>query len=90
MPLGRCNKVPTAVFFPGEGGGIGAARAICQHCEVRGSCLEYALVNRIPHGVWGGTSERERRRILRERWARERERQRSATATERAAPGRCG
>jgi WhiB family redox-sensing transcriptional regulator len=46
---------------------VDVARKICQDCAVRGPCLEYALVNRIDHGVWGGTSERERRRILRQR-----------------------
>ena len=34
---------------------------------MKDQCLEYALRNRIDHGVWGGTSERERRRILRRR-----------------------
>ncbi|HWW54027.1 MAG TPA: WhiB family transcriptional regulator [Acidimicrobiales bacterium] len=40
---------------------------MCIECPVKGRCLEYALRNRIDHGVWGGTSERERRRILRRR-----------------------
>jgi WhiB family redox-sensing transcriptional regulator len=47
--------------------GVEAAKRVCKTCEVRSLCLEYALHNRIDHGVWGGTSERERRRILRRR-----------------------
>jgi WhiB family redox-sensing transcriptional regulator len=43
------------------------ARRICADCPVKDLCLEYALVNRIDHGVWGGCSERERRRLLRQR-----------------------
>jgi WhiB family redox-sensing transcriptional regulator len=43
------------------------AQRICADCPVSEACLEYALVNRIDHGVWGGRSERERRRILRRR-----------------------
>ena len=43
------------------------ARRICAECPVKGACLEYALRNGIDHGVWGGTSERERRRIARRR-----------------------
>jgi WhiB family redox-sensing transcriptional regulator len=46
---------------------VDAARRICADCPVKAPCLEYALANRIDHGVWGGTSERERRRILRKR-----------------------
>ena len=40
---------------------------MCEVCPVRVDCLEYALANRLDYGVWGGTSERERQRILRER-----------------------
>jgi WhiB family redox-sensing transcriptional regulator len=43
------------------------AQRECAECSVRTECLEYALVNRIEHGVWGGVSERERRRILQRR-----------------------
>ena len=47
--------------------GVDRARAICKGCPVLDTCLEYALTERIEHGVWGGTSERERRRILKRR-----------------------
>lgn len=43
------------------------ARAICARCPVREPCLEYALANREPHGVWGGANETERRALLRAR-----------------------
>ncbi|MEZ5311676.1 MAG: WhiB family transcriptional regulator [Microthrixaceae bacterium] len=45
---------------------------VCATCPVKTQCLEYALANRIDHGVWGGTSERERRRILKRRSAERR------------------
>ncbi len=67
MSEGNCSSVSPATFFPSDGVGVDAARKICQDCPVRSPCLEYALVNRIDHGVWGGSSERERRRILRRR-----------------------
>jgi WhiB family redox-sensing transcriptional regulator len=47
--------------------GVDRARAICKGCPVGTNCLEYALEERIEHGVWGGCSERERRRILKRR-----------------------
>ena len=67
MARGRCRDIPPGVFFPSDGVGVDAARRICMECPVREPCLEYALRNRIDHGVWGGASERERRRILRQR-----------------------
>lgn len=67
MSRGLCSDKPPEVFFPSDGVGVDRARKICADCPVKGQCLEYALVNRIDHGVWGGTSERERRRILRQR-----------------------
>ena len=45
----------------------GEAKAICAQCPVRQACLEYALTNRERDGVWGGATERERRRIIRQR-----------------------
>lgn len=67
MVDGKCREMPPTLFFPSDGLGVQAAQRICADCPVAETCLEYALVNRIDHGVWGGRSERERRRILRRR-----------------------
>ena len=67
MARGRCQDVHPSTFFPSDGVGVEIARRICAECPVRSLCLEYALENRIDHGVWGGASERERRRIARQR-----------------------
>ncbi len=67
MPRGRCREIPPGTFFPSDGVGVEVARRICEGCPVKLPCLEYALFHRIDHGVWGGASERERRRILRQR-----------------------
>ena len=67
MAEGSCRTVPPSVFFPSDGGGVEVARRICATCPVKDPCLEYALRNGIDHGVWGGASERERRRIARRR-----------------------
>jgi WhiB family transcriptional regulator, redox-sensing transcriptional regulator len=67
MSRGRCRDMDPAMFFPSDGIGVQAAQRICGECPVKGPCLEYALGNRVDHGVWGGASERERRRILRRR-----------------------
>src|SRR6267378_7042504 len=67
MTEGKCRELPPSMFFPSDGVGVEVARRICAECPVRAACLEYALRNGIDHGVWGGTSERERRRIARRR-----------------------
>jgi WhiB family redox-sensing transcriptional regulator len=67
MAKGACRNYEPSVFFPSDGVGVDRARKICATCNVTEDCLEYALVNRIDHGVWGGCSERERRRILKRR-----------------------
>lgn len=67
MSKGECRNYPPTAFFPSDGVGVDAARAICATCKVSDQCREYALENRIDHGVWGGCSERERRRILKRR-----------------------
>jgi len=67
MLEGNCRVESPARFFPNDGVGVEVARRICAHCPVREDCLEYALGERIDHGVWGGASERERRRILKSR-----------------------
>jgi WhiB family redox-sensing transcriptional regulator len=63
----RCRGINPAEFFPSDGTGVETAQRVCAACPVTSECLEYALLNRIEHGVWGGASERERRRILRRR-----------------------
>ena len=67
MEDGECRKHLPETFFPSEGTGVAMAVRICARCPVQERCLEYALYHHIKHGVWGGTSERERRRIARRR-----------------------
>ena len=67
MAEGNCRHEPPSTFFPSDGVGVEIARRICESCPAKAPCLEYALRNRIDHGVWGGASERERRRIARQR-----------------------
>lgn len=62
-----CKKYPDIDFFPSDGYGVTVAQRICADCPVRTDCLEYALGHNEDHGVWGGASERERRRIRRVR-----------------------
>jgi WhiB family redox-sensing transcriptional regulator len=63
----HCRGANATAFFPSDGSGVEAVQRVCVHCPVRVDCLEYALINRLDYGVWGGTSERERQRILRQR-----------------------
>jgi WhiB family redox-sensing transcriptional regulator len=67
-----CLGADPDLFFPERGDhfGVLAAKAICATCPVREPCLEYALVNGVKGGVFGGKSERERRRLRRERSGR--------------------
>ncbi len=67
MRRGACRHYPPDAFFPSDGVGVERAKEICAECPVKMRCLEYALEHRIDHGVWGGASERQRQRILRER-----------------------
>lgn len=62
-----CLGMDGEKFFPEKGTATREAKKECQGCTVRGECLEYALVNNLEHGVWGGTSARERRRIRKQR-----------------------
>jgi len=59
MAAGNCRLYPPATFFPSDGVGVDKARKICAGCPVAVECLEYALEQRIDHGVWGGCSERD-------------------------------
>jgi WhiB family redox-sensing transcriptional regulator len=65
MKSGNCRDQPPEAFFPDNGTGVTSALRICSACAVRERCLAYAIAHHIDHGVWGGTSERARRRITR-------------------------
>lgn len=62
-----CRGLDAAVFYPVDEDEVEEARAICALCPVQETCLEYALANGEKLGIWGGLTEKERRRILRER-----------------------
>ena len=62
---GLCAQTDPEAFFPEKGGSTREAKRICQGCEVKDRCLEYALANDERFGIWGGLSERERRRLKR-------------------------
>lgn len=59
-----CGQTDPELFFPERGTNPRDAIAICMTCDVRRQCLEWALRNGET-GVWGGTTDRERRRMLR-------------------------
>jgi WhiB family redox-sensing transcriptional regulator len=61
-----CAQTDPEAFFPEKGGSTREAKRVCRSCEVRAECLEYALENDERFGIWGGMSERERRRLKRE------------------------
>lgn len=67
MRRGACASEPRSTMFPSNAAGVAKAKKVCQRCPVQGQCLEYALSIRERHGVWGNTSESERKRMLRER-----------------------
>ena len=60
-----CSQTDPEAFFPEKGGSTREAKRICSRCEVRAECLEYALCHDERFGIWGGLSERERRRLKR-------------------------
>ena len=60
-----CAQTDPEAFFPEKGGSTREAKKVCTGCEVRAECLEYALANDERFGIWGGLSERERRKLKR-------------------------
>jgi WhiB family transcriptional regulator, redox-sensing transcriptional regulator len=62
-----CAQTDPDAFYPEKGKSTTAAKRTCMACEVRTECLEYALENEERWGVWGGTSEHQRRKMQRER-----------------------
>ena len=62
-----CAQTDPEAFFPEKGGSTREAKRVCEGCEVRSECLDYALANDERFGIWGGLSERERRRLRKQR-----------------------
>ncbi len=60
-----CAQTDPEAFFPEKGGSTREAKRICAGCDVRAECLEYALAFDERFGIWGGLSERERRKLKR-------------------------
>jgi WhiB family transcriptional regulator, redox-sensing transcriptional regulator len=58
-----CAETDPEAFFPEKGGSTRDAKRVCSGCSVRAECLEFALANDERFGIWGGLSERERRRL---------------------------
>jgi WhiB family redox-sensing transcriptional regulator len=58
-----CAQTDPEAFFPEKGGSTREAKRICTGCEVRSECLDYALAHDERFGIWGGLSERERRKL---------------------------
>ncbi|WP_309714155.1 WhiB family transcriptional regulator [Pseudolysinimonas sp.] len=64
-----CAQTDPEAFFPEKGGSTRDAKRICTTCEVKAQCLDYALQNDERFGIWGGLSERERRKLRKSRIA---------------------
>lgn len=62
---GNCLGVDADLFFPERGASSAEAKEVCRGCVVKAECLEYAIVNQEKFGIWGGLSERQRRRLRR-------------------------
>ena len=67
--LGACRGLDSSVFYPADDDDAAAeaAKGVCSTCHVQSECLEHALSFREKAGVWGGATERDRRRIIRQR-----------------------
>lgn len=65
MIQARCLDADPEAFFPQKGGSTKEAKRICSACPVREDCLDFSLRNEERFGIWGGMSERERRRLRR-------------------------
>lgn len=65
--LGACRGLEAGIFYPDDDDEAEEAKSVCDGCGVRVACLEHALMTKEKTGVWGGATERERRRIIRQR-----------------------
>ncbi len=62
-----CRGLAPEIFYPPTDEEAGPAKDVCGQCAVVETCLEHALGSRERDGVWGGATEKERRRIIRQR-----------------------
>lgn len=65
MDDGLCRQVDGELFFPEPGGSGRDAKKACALCKVTADCLDYALTNGIPYGIYGGLSAHQRKKLLR-------------------------
>jgi WhiB family transcriptional regulator, redox-sensing transcriptional regulator len=63
----NCRGADADLFFPERGASTRKAKSICGECQVRAECLDFAIEIGEKFGIWGGMSERERRKVRRER-----------------------
>ncbi len=63
----NCVDEDADLFFPDRGASTRKAKELCNTCKAQEHCLEYSIVNNEKFGIWGGLSERERRKIRKER-----------------------
>ena len=63
----NCIGEDPDLFFPDRGASTRKAKELCNSCVAQEHCLEYSIVNNEKFGIWGGLSERERRKIRKER-----------------------
>jgi WhiB family redox-sensing transcriptional regulator len=63
MDQALCAQTDPEAFFPEKGGSTREAKKVCKSCEVRDECLAWAIENKVRFGIWGGLSDRERRKL---------------------------
>ena len=69
MESAACASVDPELWYPDAGGSVRQAKRICLACPVVGVCLEYALEHKERYGVWGATSEQDRKKLFKKRAA---------------------
>lgn len=58
-----CSQTDPEVWFPQKGGSTTLAKKVCNECPLKKPCLQFALLNNEPYGIWGGVAPRERRHM---------------------------
>lgn len=66
MRQAACRDKPTEFFYPPRGGNVSGPQAVCAGCPVREECLDYAIANGDHFGIWGGLSDKQRRKVRRQ------------------------